>query len=154
MSNNTDDEAARRIQRAWRARRREAADFLTTDVRLNDAKALATLTAAREAADAGHNSPQASSWRRNTGSSSLMGNTVMDLTSRQVGQRITGSSNKLYVYLSQWYHRRWQQADTTENFFKWLDKGEGKSLSLEECSREQLEREASRWRISETRQCI
>jgi len=40
-----------------------------------------------------------------------------------------------------WYHRRWQQEDTTENFFKWLDKGGGKSLSLEACSREQLEKE-------------
>ncbi|KAJ7169794.1 hypothetical protein C8R46DRAFT_895876, partial [Mycena filopes] len=42
----------------------------------------------------------------------------------------------------QWYHRRWQREDTTENFFRWLDKGGGKSLSLEECPREQLEKEA------------
>ncbi|KAJ7237921.1 hypothetical protein B0H12DRAFT_986286, partial [Mycena haematopus] len=43
-----------------------------------------------------------------------------------------------------WYHRRWQQEDTTENFFRWLDKGGGKSLSLDECPREQLDKEASR----------
>ena len=59
----------------------------------------------------------------------------------------------------QWYHRRWEQDDTTENFFRWyvfsgdkesvgsneneyrLDSGGGKTLSLKECPREQLERE-------------
>ncbi|CAE6432773.1 unnamed protein product [Rhizoctonia solani] len=39
------------------------------------------------------------------------------------------------------YHRKWQEENTTENFFKWLDHGEGKNLSLPECSREQLEKE-------------
>ncbi|OAX44203.1 hypothetical protein K503DRAFT_679231, partial [Rhizopogon vinicolor AM-OR11-026] len=43
----------------------------------------------------------------------------------------------------QWYHRRWQQDDSTDNFFKWLDRGAGKNISLEECSRELLEKEAS-----------
>ncbi|KAJ6509450.1 hypothetical protein C8R47DRAFT_26009 [Mycena vitilis] len=57
------DRAARRIQRVWRAKRGQATDYLTTAVRLNDAKVHATLTAAREAADAGHNTPQAR-WRR------------------------------------------------------------------------------------------
>ncbi|KAJ7786223.1 hypothetical protein B0H16DRAFT_23430 [Mycena metata] len=58
------DQAARRIQGAWRERRRrEAKDYLTTSVRLNDAKVHASLTAAREAADAGKNTPQAR-WRR------------------------------------------------------------------------------------------
>lgn len=40
-----------------------------------------------------------------------------------------------------WYHRRWQQEDTTDNFFKWLDRGAGKDISLDECPREQLNRE-------------
>ncbi|KAL5635984.1 hypothetical protein ACGC1H_004704 [Rhizoctonia solani] len=39
------------------------------------------------------------------------------------------------------YHRKWQEENTTENFFKWLDHGGGKDLSLPECSREQLEKE-------------
>ncbi|KAG2369409.1 hypothetical protein BDR07DRAFT_1267420, partial [Suillus spraguei] len=43
----------------------------------------------------------------------------------------------------QWYHRRWQQEDTTDNFFKWLDRGAGKDISLDECPREQLNREVS-----------
>ncbi|CAE6416722.1 unnamed protein product [Rhizoctonia solani] len=39
------------------------------------------------------------------------------------------------------YHRKWQEEETSENFFKWLDYGGGKDLSLPECSREQLEKE-------------
>ncbi|CDO73493.1 hypothetical protein BN946_scf185013.g128 [Trametes cinnabarina] len=41
----------------------------------------------------------------------------------------------------QYYHARWQQEDTDENFFKWLDRGGGKNLSLKECPRERLEKE-------------
>lgn len=40
-----------------------------------------------------------------------------------------------------YYHRRWIEEDTTDNFFKWLDEGGGKDLSMEECSREQLDKE-------------
>ncbi|KAG8691930.1 hypothetical protein FRC11_004859 [Ceratobasidium sp. 423] len=40
-----------------------------------------------------------------------------------------------------YYHKKWQEEDTTEHFFKWLDHGGGKSLSLPECPREQLEKE-------------
>jgi len=65
--------------------------------------------------------------------------------------------NSLFI---QWYHRRWQEANTTDNFFKWfdlqsfhvseelillhvlrLDRGGGKDLSLDECPRERLEQE-------------
>ncbi|KAJ7900256.1 hypothetical protein B0H14DRAFT_3423642 [Mycena olivaceomarginata] len=64
MSDIERDRAARKIQAAWRnSRRNESNDFLTTAVRLNDATVHAKLTAAREAADAGHNTPQAR-WRR------------------------------------------------------------------------------------------
>ncbi|THH33523.1 hypothetical protein EUX98_g664 [Antrodiella citrinella] len=48
--------------------------------------------------------------------------------------------NSLLLYC-QWYHRRWQDDNTTENFFRWLDEGGGKDLSLKECPREQLEKE-------------
>ncbi|CAE6531197.1 unnamed protein product [Rhizoctonia solani] len=39
------------------------------------------------------------------------------------------------------YHKKWQEEDTSENFFSWLDHGQGRDLSLPECSREQLEKE-------------
>ncbi|KEP53330.1 putative IQ calmodulin-binding motif protein [Rhizoctonia solani 123E] len=41
----------------------------------------------------------------------------------------------------QFYHKKWQEENTSENFFRWLDHGGGKDLSLPECSREQLEKE-------------
>lgn len=41
----------------------------------------------------------------------------------------------------QYYHATWEESDTKQNFFRWLDHGEGRELSLPECSREQLEKE-------------
>jgi len=38
------------------------------------------------------------------------------------------------------YYREWVASGTTVGFFKWLDKGKGKDLDLEECPREKLER--------------
>ncbi|KAG8954436.1 hypothetical protein FRC04_011763 [Tulasnella sp. 424] len=40
-----------------------------------------------------------------------------------------------------YYHRRWVEADTKENFFQWLDHGEAKDLDLPQCPRERLESE-------------
>jgi len=40
-----------------------------------------------------------------------------------------------------YYHRSWLAASTQDNFFKWLDRGDGKNLSLDECPRERLEQE-------------
>jgi hypothetical protein len=31
------------------------------------------------------------------------------------------SNSKPYMRKYQWYHKRWQQDDTTDNFFKWCD---------------------------------
>lgn len=39
------------------------------------------------------------------------------------------------------YHAEWSKSDTKDNFFVWLDEGEGKDLDLPDCSREQLEKE-------------
>ncbi|EST07659.1 hypothetical protein PSEUBRA_002752 [Kalmanozyma brasiliensis GHG001] len=40
------------------------------------------------------------------------------------------------------YHRYWNlKADTKQNFLQWLDEGDGKDLSLEECPRSKLEAE-------------
>ena len=37
------------------------------------------------------------------------------------------------------YHAEWKRRETRENFFFWLDQGEGKELSLETCPRERLD---------------
>lgn len=37
------------------------------------------------------------------------------------------------------YHAHWKTQNTNQNFFYWLDQGDGKDLSLEECSRERLD---------------
>lgn len=50
------------------------------------------------------------------------------------------------------YHEAWKQADTDENFFFWLDHGEGQAYDLETCPREQLERERIRYLSCEERQ--
>lgn len=39
------------------------------------------------------------------------------------------------------YHAAWSEADTKDNFFVWLDEGEGKDLDLADCPRERLEKE-------------
>lgn len=37
------------------------------------------------------------------------------------------------------YHAEWQKRSTKENFFYWLDQGEGKDVELGKCSRDRLE---------------
>ncbi|KAI4249433.1 MAG: hypothetical protein L6R42_008991, partial [Xanthoria sp. 1 TBL-2021] len=37
------------------------------------------------------------------------------------------------------YHAEWKKRPTRDNFFYWLDYGEGKDVSLENCSREKLD---------------
>lgn len=43
--------------------------------------------------------------------------------------------------LVNYQYRRWNEEDTSDAFFKWLDEGAGKNLDLPECSREKLEAE-------------
>ena len=50
------------------------------------------------------------------------------------------------------YHSEWKKADTKENFFYWLDSGEGKNIELDACPRERLERERVRYLSREERQ--
>lgn len=38
------------------------------------------------------------------------------------------------------YHAEWKSRPTNENFFYWLDQGEGKDVEVEKCSRERLEK--------------
>lgn len=50
------------------------------------------------------------------------------------------------------YHELWKKADTNENYFYWLDYGEGKDVEIEGCPRDRLEREQVRYLSREERQ--
>ncbi|RHZ63235.1 IQ calmodulin-binding motif protein [Aspergillus thermomutatus] len=43
------------------------------------------------------------------------------------------------------YHNYWKNCPSTQNFFYWLDYGEGKDLDLPECPREKLEHQQVRY---------
>lgn len=49
------------------------------------------------------------------------------------------------------YHQEWQRAETKENFFYWLDYGEGRWVECAGCPRETLEREGVRYLSKEER---
>ena len=49
------------------------------------------------------------------------------------------------------YHAEWRKSDTHENFFYWLDHGEGKDVEISTCSRDRLEREQVRYLSREER---
>lgn len=49
------------------------------------------------------------------------------------------------------YHEEWKKADTNENFFYWLDYGEGKRISVAGCPRERLDSEQVRYLSREER---
>lgn len=50
------------------------------------------------------------------------------------------------------YHEEWKKSDTKENFFFWLDYGEGRNIELDACPRERLDRERVRYLSREERQ--
>ncbi|WVF67126.1 hypothetical protein IAT40_001871 [Kwoniella sp. CBS 6097] len=50
-----------------------------------------------------------------------------------------------------YYFRKWKEAETQDNFFRWLDRGEGKDLDLEEMPRERLEKERITYLSAEQR---
>lgn len=50
------------------------------------------------------------------------------------------------------YHEEWKKSDTTENFFYWLDYGQGRNMELDTCPRDRLEREQVRYLSREERQ--
>lgn len=43
------------------------------------------------------------------------------------------------------YHQEWKKGETKENFFYWLDYGEGKELDLEDRPRRRLDTELVRY---------
>ena len=49
------------------------------------------------------------------------------------------------------YHAEWKKSNTHENFFYWLDHGEGKDVEISSCSRDRLEREQVRYLSREER---
>lgn len=49
------------------------------------------------------------------------------------------------------YHETWKASDTNENFFYWLDYGEGRYIDNAACPRERLEREQVRYLSKEER---
>lgn len=49
------------------------------------------------------------------------------------------------------YHQEWKKSDTRENFFYWLDEGEGKDLDLEDRPRKRLDTEQVRYLSREER---
>ncbi|CEF85630.1 hypothetical protein FGSG_13569 [Fusarium graminearum PH-1] len=50
------------------------------------------------------------------------------------------------------YHEVWKRTDTHENYFYWLDYGEGRNVEVDGCSRDRLEREQVRYLSREERQ--
>ncbi|GJE85711.1 IQ domain-containing protein [Phanerochaete sordida] len=145
------ENAALRIQRAWRARKRRA--YLGTDFLWTDLITHARFQVDRNAAADGKNTAKVR-WRRaiflamrlQDGNRLLADTGVEDngaerkfLETQHWLELIDGKHR--YGSNLKYYHRRWQQEDTDENFFHWLDRGGGRALSLKECPREQLERE-------------
>lgn len=49
------------------------------------------------------------------------------------------------------YHEEWKKADTSENFFYWLDYGEGRFIDCQGCPRETLDKEQVRYLSKEER---
>lgn len=49
------------------------------------------------------------------------------------------------------YHNYWKMQDTTQNYFYWLDHGDGKDVELPECSRARLDKEQVRYLSREER---
>ncbi|KAJ5484208.1 hypothetical protein N7539_006004 [Penicillium diatomitis] len=43
------------------------------------------------------------------------------------------------------YHAAWKESPSNQNFFYWLDHGEGKNVELPQCTREQLEKDQVRY---------
>ncbi|KAF5023068.1 hypothetical protein F66182_4880 [Fusarium sp. NRRL 66182] len=50
------------------------------------------------------------------------------------------------------YHEVWKKSDTDENFFYWLDYGQGRNVEVDGCPRDRLEREQVRYLSREERQ--
>ncbi|GAB1517463.1 hypothetical protein RhiXN_01813 [Rhizoctonia solani] len=150
-------QAARVILKHWRARQKRSTSPKEADGRWQDALIQAQARTNLRSAERGENDPKSRLRRAVFLAGRLQDGEALpsdheglpDKNSKMLetqhwlelidGKHRYGSNPWLLVV--KFYHRKWQEEDTTENFFKWLDHGGGKDLSLPECSREQLENE-------------
>ncbi|GAA5886795.1 hypothetical protein JCM5296_006406 [Sporobolomyces johnsonii] len=51
-----------------------------------------------------------------------------------------------------YYHQKWNDEETSDNFFHWLDDGDGKKLELDQCPRSRLEKERITYLTAEQRE--
>ncbi|KAF7436724.1 hypothetical protein PC9H_003557 [Pleurotus ostreatus] len=162
MSTSTEDvsertRAARTIQHAWRRRNEATAKYMTANNRWIQAVGHAELEFTFEElqvdnsfADQGQNTPKAR-WRR---ASDL----IKKLRDPNERLQLPGQSEPTaalkQLETQHWLELidgKWVEEDTQDNFFKWLDKGAGKDLSLKECPRSQLEAERIQYLSDEQR---
>ncbi|KAJ3480712.1 hypothetical protein NLI96_g8150 [Meripilus lineatus] len=142
------ENAALRIQRAWRGKIRET--YLKPDFIWTDLASHAQMKVDRDAAERGENDP-GGRWRR---AGFLLGRLRDGNQVREVPGEDVPDAVRKHLETQHWLELidgRWEQDDTTENFFRWLDSGGGKTLSLKECPREQLERERITYLSAEQR---
>jgi len=145
------ENAAIKIQRAWRAKKRS--QYLEPGFLWQDLTTHAQLKVDRDAADKGNNAPR-NRWRR---AAFLVGRLEDGNEMLTRGGDMHSDAARKHLETQHWlelidgkhrygsnlkyYHQRWVQDDTEDNFFHWLDYGGGKDLSLKECPREELENE-------------
>ncbi|QRW00347.1 hypothetical protein RhiJN_28365 [Ceratobasidium sp. AG-Ba] len=145
-----DQQAARILQKHWRQRRGQ-----NTDGRWQDAMLEAQAATNLRSAERGENDPKSRMRRAVFLAGRLQEGEALPSDEDNIPE--TSKDNSKILETQHWleltdgkhrygsnckfYHRKWQEEDTEENFFKWLDRGGGKDLSLPECSREQLEKQ-------------
>ncbi|KAJ8462858.1 hypothetical protein ONZ45_g17789 [Pleurotus djamor] len=156
-TNDTRNGAARTIQRTWRKRNDATSKYMTTELRWTDAIEDAKLKTSRDAAERGLDTPR-SRWKHAVLLASKLqdGNDNLNLPGddhddHDAQRKHLETQHWLELVDGYWYHQKWYQSNTSDNFFKWLDKGEGKAISLKECPREQLEKERITYLTAEQR---
>lgn len=160
------EKAATLIQRTWRGKRGSTdvkEEYINEEARWDDALANVRMEVARkEAAEApeGETETPKRKWKRAVfligrlldqhplysragGKRAEMSEETREYLKQLEGQHWLELIDRKHRYGSnlKYYHQQWRESDTRENFFKWLDAGEGKDLDLKECSRERLESE-------------
>lgn len=145
------ENAAIKVQRAWRAKKRN--QYLKPSFLWRDLATHAQFKVDRDAADQGKNTPR-DRWRRAaflvgrledgnemlTRSGELYSEAARKHLETQHWLELIDGKHR-YGSNLKYYHQRWKDDDTVDNFFHWLDYGGGKDLSLKECPRERLEEE-------------
>ncbi|KAK7050871.1 hypothetical protein VNI00_004983 [Paramarasmius palmivorus] len=132
--------AAQKIQKAWRKRHNRAHDrYLTSDVRWKDAATHAKLKVGRTAADEGKNSPRERWERAIFFAAQLRDGNAMLKDDHEMNEKEIAEVQK-HLETQHWLE-----------LVDGLDHGGGKHLSLDECPRDQLEKERITYLSSEQR---